>query len=196
MAPGLPRPIRTGRPGRPSRTTYQPDSDSAALALSAMARPATAHPLSTGPGAAGSPVLGGEKRARSSPLPLCPLRAPGPATSPAQGRGGGGALRDEQCPRPAPAPFPPPVRSRREGGSPPAWKPPPPWRRREGLRAEEKAPRALPGRGAALHACCLGLSQAWGLSVRAARRSEASPRSPDRDFNRETIVFSHSLLLL
>lgn len=69
MAPGLPRPIRTGRPGRPSRTTYQPDSDSAALALSAMARPATAHPLSTGPGAAGSPVLEGEKRPSRLPYP-------------------------------------------------------------------------------------------------------------------------------
>lgn len=144
----------------------------------------------------GEPGAWRREAAQSSPLPLCPLRAPGPATSPAQGRGGGGALRDEQCPRPAPAPFPPPVRSRRGGGSPPAWKPPPPWRRREGLRAEEKAPRALPGRGAALHACCLGLSQAWGLSVRAARRSEASPRSPDRDFNRETIVLAHSMLLL
>lgn len=52
-----------------------------------------------------------------------------------EGRGGGGAGKDEQSPRPAATGM---REAAGEGVPLPAWKPLPPWRRREGVRAEEK----------------------------------------------------------
>lgn len=135
---GRPRCSRGGRP------TYQPDSESAALVLSAMAPPAAALPTELGAGqAAGPPGAAGEPRRSEGRRDAGPARSPAPrGARPGQrsaggGREGGKEGREER-------------RRRRQGRIKPATsgtllpvgKRPAPWRRRAGLRALPARPPA------------------------------------------------------